>query len=344
MDYRIDPKTFRAWLIGARSPEVKKGRITARTIMGQTLIFYRDATGRAVALDSLCPHKGVSLADAKMRGDEVECPYHGWRFDTDGKLTRVPSASASESLPCAKLQRFPIVEQDGWVWVYWGDASEHERGSPPRFPMQEDIGWFESVREVKAPPHFILENSFDCVHANFVHAGLARNQPTQDVTAHMEETSTGVRITTRELGNTASSALTRLVPWVSSDLHHTDELVLPFTAHVNYFFGPIHHQTILTCVPIDEETTRVYTRSGVKAGLWTPLVTGFFRVITPFVIPQDAKVLENQARTVKQYNARYGHPQQSDVPGFWAMRAYRDFLEGKPARSELRTGDAVYKL
>ncbi len=344
MDYRIDPKTFRAWLIGARSHEVRTGRITSRQIMGQTLIFYRDQAGRPVVLDALCPHKGVSLAEGRLRGDEVECPYHGWRFDPDGALTTVPSAVPGEALPCAKLQRFPVLEQDGWVWLFWGQASESERGLPPRYPMHEDNGWFESVRVVKAPPHFILENSFDCVHANFVHAGLARNEPNQNVTAKMEETPTGVRITTTETREGNSSALTRLVPWLQSDLHHTDELILPFTAHVNYFFGPIHHQTILTCVPIDEDTTRVYTRTGVRAGVVTPLVTAFFRAITPFVIPQDARVLENQARTTKQYGARYGYPQQSDVPGFWAMRAYREFLEGKPARSELRTAEALYRL
>ncbi|HVH44696.1 MAG TPA: Rieske 2Fe-2S domain-containing protein, partial [Labilithrix sp.] len=137
-DLMIDPHTFDAWLIGARSEEVRASKMTSRTIMGQTLIFFRDEAGRAVALDSRCPHKGVSLVQGRLRKGEVQCAYHGWRFDSAGKCTHVPSALPGEELPCARLQRFPVVEQDGWVWIFWGDAPEEARGRPPRFPLHEE--------------------------------------------------------------------------------------------------------------------------------------------------------------------------------------------------------------
>src|SRR5206468_3366909 len=104
-------------------------------------------------------------------------------FNTKGDCTHVPSAVAGEELPCARIQHFPVIEQDGWVWIYWGNASEADRGTPPRYPQHEDYRWFETMREVKSPPHLILENSFDCVHANFVHAGLVRTDPVQQVHA-----------------------------------------------------------------------------------------------------------------------------------------------------------------
>jgi phenylpropionate dioxygenase-like ring-hydroxylating dioxygenase large terminal subunit len=346
MEMTVNPRTLKAWLIGARSDEVRAGRITSRAILGQTLVFYRDAQGRPVALDSRCPHKGVSLAAGTLRGDEIQCKYHGWRFDAEGRCTHVPSASPGEELPCAKLQRFPVVEQDGWVWIYWGEATEEQRGTPPRYPLHEDYKWFETWREVKAPPHLILENSFDCVHANFVHADLVRTDPVQQVTAKLSETPRGVLIDHVEKGK--KSMLARALPFLDEDLRHTEELVLPFTAFVNsYYGGFLHHITILTCVPVDDETTRVYTRTGVSAGAVTWPAYLFFRAVTPFVIPQDVDILENQARTLKQYGqGKYGYARQADVPAFWAMRAYRGFLEGRFPRpdAELRTGEVTYKL
>jgi phenylpropionate dioxygenase-like ring-hydroxylating dioxygenase large terminal subunit len=350
MELNVDPRTLKAWLIAARTDEISAKRITSRTILGQTLVLYRDDAGRAVVLDGRCPHKGVSLAAGTLRKGELQCRYHGWRFNTMGECTHVPSAAPGEALPCAQLQRFPVIEQDGWVWIYWGDApgsESAERGTPPRYPLHDGYKWFESWREVKAPPHLILENSFDCAHANYVHADLVRTDPVQQVNAKLSETPRGVLISHVE-DKGKKSVLARFFPFLNAELRHTEELVLPFTAFVNVYYGGfLHHVTILSCVPVDAETTRVFTRTGVSAGALTWPSFLFFRAITPFVIPQDVDILENQARTLKQYDVtKYGHARQADVPAFWAMRAYRSFLNGTFAKpgAELRTAEVTYKL
>ena len=344
MDLQIDPKTFKAWLIGALSSEVKKGELLSRKIMGQSLVLFRDDEGRAIALDGRCPHKGVSLAVGKLRHGELECPYHGWRFNTEGSCTHVPSMAEGEELPCASVPNFAVCEQDGWVWVYWGQSTTLERGKPPRYPKHENYRWFEFVREVKSPPHFILENSFDPVHANFVHGGILRDDPVQDVEAKITETPRGVLVSHTE-NRGKKSVFASYMPWILDEFKHSEELVLPFTAFVNAHYQTLHHMTILTCVPIDDDTTRVFTRTGLHMGGFTFPAYLFFRAVTPFVIPQDVKILENQARAFKEYGGRYGHPRQADVPAFWAMRAYRAFMDGKfQAEAEPRTGQAVYRL
>lgn len=341
MAYDIDPAQFEGWLIGARARTVTGDRITPRKIMGKTLIFHRTAEGRAVALDARCPHKGVSLAEGRLRDGEVECPYHGWRFSSEGACTTVPSSPPDEKLPCATLRSWPVVEQEGWLWIYWGQSEE--RGSPPSFPVERGQASFEFEREVKAPPHFILENSFDCVHACYAHHGVVRKDPVQEVDAEVEETPTGVRVTTVERQG-VKSLVTRFLPFGSSDVRHTDELVLPFTAHVSYFLGRVHHQTILTTVPIDASTTRVHTRTIVDAGWLTWPATLFFWLITPFVIRQDVVILENQAATFDQYGEPYAYLRKADLPALWVMRAYRRALEGRPAPTELRRTSVQYRL
>src|SRR4051812_32161359 len=92
MELNVDPRTLKAWVIAAQTDEISAKKITSRTILGQTLVLYRDEQGRAIAVDSRCPHKGVSLAAGTLRKGELQCRYHGWRFNTMGQCTHVPSA------------------------------------------------------------------------------------------------------------------------------------------------------------------------------------------------------------------------------------------------------------
>jgi nitrite reductase/ring-hydroxylating ferredoxin subunit len=33
------------------------------------------------AIDGVCPHQGGPLAEGRLEGTSVTCPWHGWRFD-----------------------------------------------------------------------------------------------------------------------------------------------------------------------------------------------------------------------------------------------------------------------
>ena len=52
----------------------------------------------------------------------------------------------------------------------------------------------------------------------------------------------------------------------------------------------------------------------------------------------DVAILENQARTHKQYGAKYGFARPADVPAYFAMRAYRGFLDGKAPKRRRDVG------
>lgn len=43
------------------------------------------------AVDNACPHAGGPLGEGKLCGTEVECPWHGWKFDvTSGERVGNP--------------------------------------------------------------------------------------------------------------------------------------------------------------------------------------------------------------------------------------------------------------
>ena len=90
------------------------------------LVVYRPASGsRAVVLDAYCPHLGAHLAyGGKVSGDCIDCPFHGWRFNSDGKCTLIPYAAKVPDV--ARTTAWPVEEADQSVLV-WYDAD----GLPP---------------------------------------------------------------------------------------------------------------------------------------------------------------------------------------------------------------------
>jgi nitrite reductase/ring-hydroxylating ferredoxin subunit len=47
---------------------------------------------RVYAIDGTCAHMGGPLAEGKLEGDTIQCPWHGSRFDIkDGNLVNGPS-------------------------------------------------------------------------------------------------------------------------------------------------------------------------------------------------------------------------------------------------------------
>ena len=58
-------------------------RPLAATLMDRPLAIFR--SGDAVAiLEDRCPHRNVPLSGGRCVGGQIECPYHGWRFDAAG--------------------------------------------------------------------------------------------------------------------------------------------------------------------------------------------------------------------------------------------------------------------
>jgi nitrite reductase/ring-hydroxylating ferredoxin subunit len=65
--------------------------------------------GAHYAIDCSCPHAGGSLAEGDVRGTEVACPWHGWRFDL--------ATGACKTVPEAGVQVYPVRLQDGVLEV-----------------------------------------------------------------------------------------------------------------------------------------------------------------------------------------------------------------------------------
>ena len=60
-------------------------------------MVFADSHGDLHVLDGYCRHMGGNLAQGTIKGDEVACPFHDWRWGGDGKCKLVPYAKRTPS-------------------------------------------------------------------------------------------------------------------------------------------------------------------------------------------------------------------------------------------------------
>jgi phenylpropionate dioxygenase-like ring-hydroxylating dioxygenase large terminal subunit len=109
-----------AWYYALPSSALKRGDHLHKTILGEPVLLGRDSDHKPFAMRDTCVHRGTLLSKGRFDGREVECPYHGWKFRTDGQCTLIPSQSAAQRPrpQDIRAQTFPVVESQGNVWIY----------------------------------------------------------------------------------------------------------------------------------------------------------------------------------------------------------------------------------
>ena len=157
------------WYFGALSSELKPGQHLHRELLGQPILFGRDHQGRAYALKDICPHRGILLSEGEVQNHDgetqVECPYHGWRFRTDGSCAAIPSLTGdqAEAMDLTKIRTraFPVHEDQGLIWIYYAEDGDAEPViEPPKLDLPDD-----------AQPRMVVRDIFNC-HVDHAVIGL----------------------------------------------------------------------------------------------------------------------------------------------------------------------------
>ena len=102
------------WYVAARSDEVKE-RPMRVVVWKQAIALYRDPNNQVHAVEDRCLYRQVPLSLGKVVDNQLECAYHGWRFNTEGSCCHIPYLLEKQNLPTAKLLSYPVIEQDGFI-------------------------------------------------------------------------------------------------------------------------------------------------------------------------------------------------------------------------------------
>jgi phenylpropionate dioxygenase-like ring-hydroxylating dioxygenase large terminal subunit len=158
------------WYILLESKEVKHGKPIGVTRFGEKLVAWRDARGQISVMRDRCPHRGVALSVGDIRGDCLECPFHGFQFDTTGKCTLIPANGKNAEPPKAmRVNTYHAQEAHGFVYVWYG---EPQKEYPPlAFFDMLDASFSYMTLTDRWACHYsrAIENQLDVVHLPFVH-------------------------------------------------------------------------------------------------------------------------------------------------------------------------------
>ncbi|HEY3917011.1 MAG TPA: aromatic ring-hydroxylating dioxygenase subunit alpha [Stellaceae bacterium] len=159
------------WYYAMPGARLKRGRTLAKTLLGEPLLFGRDAGGKVFALRNICPHRGIPLSYGRFDGREIECCYHGWRFDSAGACTAIPSLAEGQRFDRGQVSvgAYPAREQQGNVWVFFGNNSA-AAPEPPLLPAIGERGpdLYDTVTLPCSIDHAVV-GLMDPAHGPFVH-------------------------------------------------------------------------------------------------------------------------------------------------------------------------------
>ena len=140
-----------------------------RLILNEPVVMYRKRDGSAVALEDRCAHRQAPLSKGQVRGDNIQCPYHGMRYGPDGKCVLIPS---QDSVPdTARVKAYPVVERHKWIWIWIGDPALADPDLIEDFHWRDDPGWQSKgeLLPLKANYRLLVENLCDLTHVPFIH-------------------------------------------------------------------------------------------------------------------------------------------------------------------------------
>jgi phthalate 4,5-dioxygenase oxygenase subunit len=142
-------------------------------ILGESLVAFRDTSGRIGLLKAQCPHRGANLFWGRNEGEGLRCVYHGWKFDVSGQCMDMPNCPEGENLAArVKTPAYATKLHGGLLWAYMGPANKE-----PAFPDIEIFTFPQSHRytcKIVCPANYfdLMEGDMDASHPSFLHSRL----------------------------------------------------------------------------------------------------------------------------------------------------------------------------
>jgi len=157
------------WYVACWDHELIDGQLLERTLLEEPVVLYKGESGKVIALDNRCAHRGAKLSRGRLEGDCLRCMYHGLKFDANGKCVQIPG---QERVPDKLgVRSYPIVERHHVIWIWMGNPALADADLIIDIPYLGDPQW----RGLPGYLHYdssyllIVDNLGDFSHLAFVH-------------------------------------------------------------------------------------------------------------------------------------------------------------------------------
>ncbi|MDY7097238.1 MAG: aromatic ring-hydroxylating dioxygenase subunit alpha [Pseudomonadota bacterium] len=318
-----------AWHMVALSSDLKRGKVRKVSLCNTPIALFRNAAGIGALVDR-CPHRNYPLSEGRVHEGALECPYHGWRFGTDGACEAVPGCKV-ETRCDARLaaQALRTYEAHGAIFVTLSDNSPPEPDLPPDFgnPDLDHFWWQQGTWEGRA--FDAIENVMDPFHTNHLHHRFIRRRDRRmpvnlivaghddGISMTIEQTQPDLGIMSRFLEKDRTRSISR---------YHTPTIVQA------RWEGETRLTLCVTAIftPATDGTFTPFARFSTPKGLapsW--LKQAAIRLFLAPVVAQDRRALERQHGVM----THFGHPQFVSGPGDILGNRLHQLWQGKKLAS-----------
>lgn len=162
------PALRRCWHPVGTEEEIGEGP-TRVMLLGEPWVVVR-LDGCLTAFLDRCPHRLAPLSQGKVVGNSLQCCYHGWRFNADGRCVAIPALGESGTVPAGAraIRAYDVIEKYDLVWI----AVEAPVCSLLDIP-EWDGAFLRGMLDPQRSPlsgGFLVDNFLDFAHFPFLHA------------------------------------------------------------------------------------------------------------------------------------------------------------------------------
>jgi phenylpropionate dioxygenase-like ring-hydroxylating dioxygenase large terminal subunit len=193
-----DPILVNDWHPVARIKDLQQKNPIGVRLLGEDVVVWQ-TKGEIVAWQDLCLHRGTRLSLGRVHDGRLECAYHGWTYNSEGRCVFIPAHPEQSPPSKAVAKRYQTKVEYDLVWVCLGEPQR----DVPQFPEWED----GSYRKTFCGPYYvnaggprIVENFLDVGHFPFVHEGILGDRAHPEIQEYESEigregvVSRGVRV------------------------------------------------------------------------------------------------------------------------------------------------------
>ena len=80
-------------------------------------MIWLDEGGEPACLQDRCCHRTAKLSKGWCENGHIVCGYHGWTYDRDGTLVKIPQFSPDQIVPRLGVRPYHCAERYGYAWV-----------------------------------------------------------------------------------------------------------------------------------------------------------------------------------------------------------------------------------
>jgi phenylpropionate dioxygenase-like ring-hydroxylating dioxygenase large terminal subunit len=318
------------WYPAMRSAAIFGRNLAKATLLEVPLVLGRATKGKVFAMRDSCPHRGIPLSYGHFDGKDLQCSYHGWKFDAcSGRCLAIPSLTSQDKLKVERISanHFPCEERDGYVWVYVNAPGTKLPETLPEVPELPKFSEKYRITRLDCdlPSHIDhgIIGLMDPAHGPFVHQSWfwRSKASVHEKSKQFEPIPDGFRMS-KHSPSTNSLPYQWLRKVTGEPVTTTIDFVLPNMRFEEIHSGKYWFSSRATVTPV----RRACCRIDFLAAWNLPLPISVFRIFAKIFLRQDQETMIKQSEGLK-HNPRLMLIDDADRPAKWYFALKQNLIE-----------------